>query len=229
MSESSSPEDLRAREVLDEVLAVVPTAILIGGWASWARTGGAMSHDIDLIVGYPEMDEIREHVADLSQSRHVGGVKWRGSWDGIHLDLYLPHQSMLGALLRLRVEQLASHTDTIDGRRLLSVGAHIATKWAAMLDRPDSERGDKDRAELLKLLKQPGAAAAADVMREASLLTPEAVDAAIHRGFELLAEAPGVSRSDRQALRRMSIAWTTPTAGRPYDPSLGIGRDGIER
>ncbi len=52
MSESSSPEDLRAREVLDEVLAVVPTAILIGGWASWTRTGGAMSHDIDLIVGY---------------------------------------------------------------------------------------------------------------------------------------------------------------------------------
>ncbi len=84
-----------------------------------------------------------------------------------------------------------------------------------MLDRPDSERGDKDRAELLKLLKQPGAAAAADVMREASSLTPEAVDAAIHRGFVLLTEAPGVSRSDRQALRRMSIVWTTPVAGRP--------------
>ncbi len=136
---------------------------------------------------------------------------------------------MLGNHLRLRVEQLARHTDTIDGRRLLSVGAHIATKWAAMLDRPDSERGDKDTAELLKPLKEHGAAAAADVLREASSLTAEAVDAAIQRGFELLTEAPGVSRSERQALRRMSIAWTTPTAGRPYDAGLGMGRDGIER
>jgi hypothetical protein len=81
---------------------------------------------------------------------------------------------MLGKHLRLRVEQLARQTDTIDGRRLLSVGAHIATKWAATLDRRCSERGDKDRAELLKLLKEPGAAAAADVLREASSLTPVA-------------------------------------------------------
>jgi len=229
VSESSSPEDLRAREVLDEVLAVVPTAILIGGWASWTRTGGAMSHDIDLIVGYPELDEIREHVTDLSQSRHVGGVKWRGSWDGIHLDLYLPHQSLLGARLRLRVEHLARHTDTIDGRRLLSVGAHITTKWAAMLDRPRSPRGDKDRAELLKLLKQPGAAAAADILREASALTPEAVDVAIRSGFELLAAAPGVTRAERQALRRMSIAWTTHAAAQPASPDQGLARSSTER
>ncbi len=226
---SSSPEDLRSREVLDEVLAVVPNAILIGGWASWTRTGGAMSHDIDLIVGYPEMAEIREHVTDLSQSRHVGGVKWRASWDGIHLDLYLPHQSLLGARLRLRVEHLARHTDTIDGRRLLSVGAHIATKWAAMLDRPRSPRGDKDRAELLSLLQQPGAAAAADILREASSLTPEAVDVAIRSGFELLAAAPGVTRSERQALRRMSIAWTTHAAAQPASPDQGLNRSGIER
>ena len=210
MTASSSPEDLHAREVLDEVLTAVPGAILIGGWASWARTGGAMSHDIDLIIDYPELDQLRAHVSDLSPSRHLaGGVKWRGSWDAIHLDLYLPHQSRLGTHLRLQVEQLTRDTDLINGRRLLSLGAHIATKWAALLDRPDSQRGDKDRAELIKLLAQPGAAAAAGVLRDASSLTPQALDAAIHHGFALLTETPGITRPERQALRRMSSTWTT--------------------
>jgi hypothetical protein len=168
-----------------------------------------MSHDIDLIVDHASMAAIALNATDLSQSRHLAGAtKWRGTWSGVHLDLYVPHQSQLGSHLKLRVEDLSGHTEIVDGRRVLSVGAHIATKWAALLDRQGSQRGDKDRNEILELIKQPGAREAPRVLIEASALAPEAVLAAIQRGFELLAASPQVNRSERTALRRVGIEWS---------------------
>ena len=79
----------------------------------------------------------------MSESHHLAGTKWRGTWRDIHIDLYAPYQSRLGANLQLRVEALVPHAETIDGRRLLSVPAHTATKIAALLDRPDSLPGGK--------------------------------------------------------------------------------------
>lgn len=69
---SSEQTDL-SRAVLGEVMAAVPKAILIGGWASWVRTGGAMSHDIDLIVSRAELELLGAMGDDLSESRHLGG------------------------------------------------------------------------------------------------------------------------------------------------------------
>jgi hypothetical protein len=43
----------RSRSVLGRVHEAVPDAVLIGGWGSWVRTGGPMSHDIDVIVTGP--------------------------------------------------------------------------------------------------------------------------------------------------------------------------------
>lgn len=42
--------------------------------------------------------------------------------------------------------------------RLLVPEAHVATKIAALLDRPDSQPGQKDRLEIRRLLTQPGIA-----------------------------------------------------------------------
>ena len=57
----SSEQTEQSRAVLDEVLAAVPEAILIGGWGTWVRTGGPMSHDIDLIVDRGQLAEIARH------------------------------------------------------------------------------------------------------------------------------------------------------------------------
>jgi hypothetical protein len=212
----SSPDDL-ARQALDEVLEAAPQAILIGGWASWLRDSGPMSHDIDLIVDYAAMASIAAHATDLSQSGHIAGaMKWRGTWNGVHLDLYVPHQSRLGNHLKLRVEALGQHTEVVDGRRVLSVDAHIATKWAALLDRAGSQRGDKDRDEILELMKHPGAESTPDVLRHASALSPEAVELTIQRGFQILSASPNINRAQRQALRRVSIKWSA--TGRPVQP-----------
>lgn len=86
----SFKQTAQSRAVLDEVLDAVPEAILIGGWGTWVRTGGPMSHDIDLILDRGQLAVLEGMVDDLSESRHLAGTKWRATWRSIHLDLYVP-------------------------------------------------------------------------------------------------------------------------------------------
>lgn len=102
-----------------------------------------MSDDVDLIVGRPELAVLERMVDDLSVSHHLAGRKWRATWRSIHLDLYVPYQSQLGANLQLRTDLLLVHQEQIEGYRVLSVAAHAATKIAALLDRPDSFPGPR--------------------------------------------------------------------------------------
>src|ERR1035441_9453859 len=108
-------------------MAAIPDAVRIGGWGSWVRTGGPMSHDIDLIVSHQDLALLGTMAADLSASHHLAGTKWRGTWRSIHLDLYVPYQSRLGANLQLRVELLTSYAETVNGYRVLTSAAHTAT------------------------------------------------------------------------------------------------------
>ncbi|MDA8374075.1 MAG: hypothetical protein M0Z91_07510 [Actinomycetota bacterium] len=203
----SSDQTDQSRIVLDDLLSAVPNAILIGGWGTWARVGGAMSHDIDLIVSRDDLTLIGGMVDELSESGHLGGTKWRGTWRGIHIDLYAPYSSRLGTNLQLLVERLPRHAELLAGRRLLSVPAHIATKMAALLDRSHSLPGSKDRYELLKLLALPTASSAPQVIKEASSRTTTELATLIDRSFELLQSDPGVNRNRRAGLRSMAREW----------------------
>lgn len=121
----------RSRSVLHRVHEAVPDAVLIGGWGTWLRTGGPMSHDIDLIVSRSELAIIAGFGDEVSESHHLGGRKWRGTLDDIHLDLYVPQESRLGRHLQLRVERLGDRRDTVDGWVALDLAAQVATKLAA--------------------------------------------------------------------------------------------------
>jgi hypothetical protein len=155
------PRDFYASDLTDRSFAVLnrlvdefPAAVLIGGWGTWVRFEGAKSHDIDLIVGNADLDSIRNHplIADFSATEHVGGKKCRATIDEIHLDLYVPYQSRLGQRLQLRAEDLLRHGERVDKWHVLTAAAHTATKVAALLDRPDTQPGEKDRHELLALI-----------------------------------------------------------------------------
>lgn len=113
----------RSRTVLHAVCDAVPGAILIGGWGTWVRIGGAMSHDIDLIVTHDQLGAVANLGTDTSESHHVGGQKWRTLVAGIHVDLYVPYQSRLGQALRLRVEDLAAHSEGLDRWTVLTLPA----------------------------------------------------------------------------------------------------------
>lgn len=211
----------RSRSVLEGVVGSVADAVLIGGWATWVRTQGPMSHDIDLIVGHGALDTIRSLTDDVTATDHLGGRKWRATIEGIHLDLYVPYQSRLGQRLALRAEALEAYAETVDGWRVLTVAAHTATKIAAVLDRPDSMPGEKDRAEILALLPQTDAPSVLEVVGQASLhplgeLRADLTDTL----FGYLNETEGLTKGDRQQLGRDRREWVSAIDEMAPPPSV---------
>jgi hypothetical protein len=93
------------RLALDYLGHELEPSMLIGGWSTYFRVGGDISHDIDLIIASPEVrDRVRATVRGVSEPRHLQGRKWRGEVEGVHVDIYLPHESELGGKLRLKAE-----------------------------------------------------------------------------------------------------------------------------
>jgi hypothetical protein len=200
----------RSREVLDNVIEAAPGAVLIGGWATWVRTGGPMSHDIDLIVTHAELATITDLGADASESHHLSGRKWRTTIDQIHLDLYVPYQSRLGQALQLRVEHLAQHTETIEPWTVLDLPGHIASKLAALTDRPHTAPGIKDRYELAALILRDDAdpTATMTALEQASARPAAELVATVQAGLEHIADGALPPRLRRE-LRHPLRAWQT--------------------
>lgn len=132
---------------------------------------------------------------------------------------------MLGANLQLRVEALVGYAEVVEGRRLLQVPAHIATKVAALLDRPDSLPGRKDRHELHTLFDLPDASGAPAVIKAASARTPDQVASLIDRAFDFMAGEPTLNRQDRGRLRQLGQRWKV-TAGPDLSDDLRLGPSG---
>lgn len=209
---SAYPKDLtdHSYRVLLQLVGIVPDAILIGGWGTWVRQQGLMSHDIDLIVDHSGRDAIFEIADDHSQSNHLGGVKWRAELDGvydngvlkntIHVDLYVPYQSRLGARLDLVVERLETFAEHIDEWRVLDEDAHAATKLAALLDRPESQPGEKDRVELFGMLPNIEPERLAERLAAASTLPVDELANLVSEGFDYLKDLHAVGRSERRAI-----------------------------
>lgn len=208
----------RSRAVLDEVCAIVPGAVLIGGWGTWVRTGGPMSHDIDLILTRAEMETLGGHVQGLSGTTHLGGRKWRASLRGVHLDLHVPYESVLGRRLGLRVEALMAGREDVDGWRVLGLPGHICTKFAALLDRPESLPGEKDRHEIVGLLGQGvDATDAASVLLGASAIPPGELADLTGEAFGYLQDLE-LDRRSRSWLREVGNEWQHALADRADQP-----------
>lgn len=214
----------RIHELIDHLGHDLDPSILIGGWATYELVGGEISKDIDLIIFSDEVRaKIEARVSDLSKSHHQQGLKWRGIVDGIHIDIYLPYESQLGKKLRLRVEVLARHTEPgfHKGWKLLTIEAHTITKMAALLDRPESEKGTKDAGELLRLIKRGVNATIACIILTAATAGPvELIPGYIDTTFRLIAEKSGANKADRRTLDRLRREWGD-AAQTAIDPSHG--------
>lgn len=211
MAEIPIDDEGHLRLVLDYLGHELQPSILIGGWATFFRVGGDISHDIDLIIGSPEVrDRVRAAVSSVSESRHLQGRKWRGDVEGVHVDVYLPHESELGGKLRLKVEVLAEYTDELGHGdwRLLTIEAHTLSKFAALLDRPDTEKGFKDAREVARLLEQGVDAATACAILAAATAGPvEELRAHIAMVFELLGPRADLNKEQRRRIDRMRREW----------------------
>ena len=198
-------------DLIDHLGHDLDPSILIGGWATFELVGGEISKDIDLIIFSDEVRaKIESRVSDLSKSDHHQGRKWRGIVDGIHIDIYLPYESQLGNKLRLRVEVLAEHTEPgfHKGWKLLTIEAHTITKMAALLDRPDSEKGMKDAGELLRLLKRGvDPSTACTILTTATAGPLDLIPDYVETAFRLIAEKSGANKADRRDLDRLRREW----------------------
>lgn len=208
------PEEspVTVRGVLDALGHDLDPSILIGGWATYLILGeGEISYDIDLIMRDRSVDaKLRDHLDEVTDNRVHQGRKFRATKSGVHLDIYIPHESQLGDKLRLRVEQLIPYSRQLDnsGWYLLTISAHFVTKLAALLDRPASQKGAKDARELHALLeKGVDAREAITVLATASAGDPGLLPGFVERAFDLISERSGANKNQRRKLAFLRREW----------------------
>jgi hypothetical protein len=190
--------------VLRAFLAEFPDAVLLGGWASYLRTQADKSHDIDVIVDHATLSMLAARY-ELVSSSHIGGKKYQMELHGVEVDIYPVYQSKLGQRLRMPVEVLAAHAEPVSGFKVLSPEAQFVAKMAALLDRPDSLPGDKDRREMWKLATLREGLDLDKVARIVSRSPhshPQQL-ALIEETFRLLEETDTLNKRDLGLLRRL--------------------------
>ncbi|KZE89224.1 nucleotidyl transferase AbiEii/AbiGii toxin family protein [Microbacterium sp. TNHR37B] len=203
----------RLRALLDSLGYDLEPSILIGGWATNARVGGEISHDIDLIITEQSLRQrLPERLTGYSENRlHSGGRKARGDADGVHVDAYFPYESKLGSKLLLDVGVLTQYVDPdlkVEGWLMLTLDAHIATKVAALLDRHATEKGRKDARELVALIDSGGTAAGVIEVLLASCGGPAGdVPDHVRTTFELLPKLAGLNQKDRRRYASLAREW----------------------
>ncbi|MHB1987997.1 MAG: hypothetical protein ACYCSF_08435 [Acidimicrobiales bacterium] len=192
----------KSEELLGQLRHLVPGAILIGGWGTWLRVKTEKSHDIDLIVDHEQREAIWSlaDTPERSPTTHIGGRKWRATIEKIHVDLYLRYESQLGREMKLRVEHLTTHTESLDGWQVLDAPGHTATKLAALTDRPETLPGEKDRVELAALVKLVEPSILAERLSESSLLSPDELRTVTTQGLTYLDDLD-LGRVERRLLR----------------------------
>lgn len=198
-------EEGRLRGVLDSLGHDLDPSILIGGWATNARVGGEISHDIDLIIIDQSLRQVLPRRLHRYSENHLhsGGRKARGDADGVHVDAYFPYESKLGTRLLLDVAVLTNFVDPdlrVNGWHVLTLEAHIATKIAALIDRHSTEKGKKDARELVALIDSGASGrGVVEVLLAASSAPKEDIVDHIRTVFELV---PKLAELNQKARRR---------------------------
>ena len=117
--------------------------ILIGGWASYLWTQTNKSKDIDLVVSIETLDTIKKHYLLQKNDRLR---KYEIKIDEIDIDIYVPYYSNLA----LPLENLSF--EMIEGLKVIKVEELLILKQGAEQDRSLSEKGEKDRIDIMSIM-----------------------------------------------------------------------------
>ncbi len=119
--------------------------ILIGGWAAYLWTKTMKSKDIDCIVDFETLNKIKLNY-DLKKNDNL--KKYEIIIDEIDIDIYLPYYSKLA----LPIEEIKKDTTKIENFDVVKPEILLILKQGAELDRGESEKGLKDRIDIINLL-----------------------------------------------------------------------------
>lgn len=120
--------------------------VLIGGWATYLYTRELKSKDIDIIVGYDELGNLKESYEVVKNDRLK---KYEARKEEIQIDIYLPHYSDIG----IPVDVLIDNSISLEGFRVLKKELLICLKIYVFSIRGRTPKGEKDFLDILSLFK----------------------------------------------------------------------------
>lgn len=118
--------------------------ILIGGWAAYLWAKSHKSTDVDIIIDYKELDKLK---LNYNLKKNDSLSKYEIKMDGIDIDVYLPFYSKLPLL-----GHIEDYTTKVEGFKIVKPEALIVLKQAAEISRNNTEKGLKDRIDIMDLL-----------------------------------------------------------------------------
>ncbi len=119
--------------------------ILIGGWAIYLWTKALKSKDIDIIVGFDVLEEIKKKY-NLKKNDNL--KKYEIIVDEIDIDIYVEYYSKLA----LPIEKIKKLTTMIEGFKVVQPEILLILKQGAEIERSESEKGEKDRVDIISIL-----------------------------------------------------------------------------
>lgn len=117
--------------------------VLIGGWAVYLHARTQKSKDIDVIVDIGTLQQLKSRY-DLRKNDNL--KKYEIKANEIDVDIYVPFYSQLAIPLE-KVE-----AQRIEGFEVAKPEELLILKQGAELDRGHSEKGEKDRIDIMSLL-----------------------------------------------------------------------------
>lgn len=119
--------------------------ILIGGWAIFILTKSIKSKDIDIIVDFETLSQMRKEL-EISKTEFL--KKYQSEIEGVSIDIYVPYYSEF----IIPVEDIVKNTLYTEGFKLPKPEILLGLKLQAEKARSGSEKGQKDRTDILSLL-----------------------------------------------------------------------------
>lgn len=119
--------------------------ILIGGWAVYLYTKKLKSKDIDIIINFSSLEDLRKK---FNVYKNVRLAKYEVKKEAIDIDIYIPYFSNIG----LSVEKVVEYQNMLEGFKTLQIEMLAITKQAAYAARKSSLKGKKDAIDIISLV-----------------------------------------------------------------------------
>ena len=118
---------------------------LIGGWAVYLWAKSHKSKDIDIVVDFKELEKIKLKY-DVKKNDNL--KKYEIIIEDIDIDIYVPYYSKLA----VPIEDIKNNCAKVENFNVTNLEILLILKQSAELDRADSEKGLKDRIDILDIL-----------------------------------------------------------------------------
>ncbi len=150
----------RSWEVLKE-LNQRYSLVVLGDWAAWLLSGKEKSHDIDVLVDFGTLQELRNaHETNKKEKLK----KFEIQADGFDIGIYIPYYS---TTLALPAEFVQQETTSIDGFTVPSPQVLLALKLKAWENRATSAIGEKDLVDIAGIMPLVDRTAYVDMLARA--------------------------------------------------------------